>query len=1648
MSLLDDILNHKIETKDTPKKDTLKQILNNEIPQTSQPMGQYQASIFASRVSPVDSLSTQRKFAADKLQASRQNYQDYLNEQTKEARSQKVSPLSSQTTYDLSARRTDMEQLASQNAQALEKAIKSQKGQELKADVKQKQNTFNYANYLANQQEVDETNYNFLQKLANPIVSGVADLFQVDRIDPESQYYYDSEGNKTYLPTKRSLKQQKIRQESKGVLGVYNDVTYNLSKAVSSKIIDSFVPGAGQMLYYSDIMLDSTEEAKKQGYTNAESLAYGAGVTVMARFLDDVIGTFGGLSNANSKIPTLSQGLDKFFGKIVKNPIASTILSNMGSEAISEFAEEYADNALKYVINADQSEFDSFVDMLSDTWGDALYSGLVGGISGGIGGTVENITNDTEIQERKQALQDYKNTLEQIKPQSIAEANYKNDELNKVDNAIEEIEQREEEIKQPIKEVQKQEEKTEEIAPKEEVKSEDASKEEISIKESTEPKKKGQLQFDINEQIETKGKELGMSNKQITYKQLQIKGLEDEKVNKNTSMEKAMSTGNVIANKNGSYTKNLNEKTTDQVISLITPSEKKVTVETDDLYGKKTTMKKPSKKSLENAKTNGEIIDTLENTKTSSQKAQDKNDELKTERTYARRKEKIDDDARLTEYEKTEMEHMFKSLSLDELEQKWADAVYEDIDDVVEKLKVEVMNKEVTPDTIAKAAVLAKYYDQQGDFDAADEYYQLASTALHNPATTLATAKLLYQDNPMGAYMSYMRAIENLYKHDAKYHKNDVEWHKKNDLFNSDGSINRDSPYRLSKEVKNDLGAKIREWYKIENPNSKEAKVKKMEIDTLLSDNLPDKPRIEKIMDFRRSAMLNSVGIWVKNSRQELIDLSVGIITDMGSSPSDRYLQKIRNQIENQVRAEQGEKSQQKRYRTTSILTTSPREFVDGYKDGVKNHWESVKDDVVLNRYSELSTSSTTNRVSSTSEIRRKSSSKVQEFINKSNALGMGADERFREAYFATALYDQQSQFALNLAANKNQKAVVRTELTAAGADITFADPDTLTLQHELVPKIKNQDDLISYLDENYISPSEKEVNMMLDRASQQGNYRTMQDSGALTRFTNKMIKTIDDFTIEHLHVPLGSTIAPFYRASTESLRTLCKCTPLAAIDINNKINAFKQAVRDNATGNNTNNNLFDMQYSLAKDIGQAVGGTMALVIGGAIVKTLADSGIIVGNKADDKKEEKEYTIKIGDKSYSFNIDTVTTNGLKFLSVLTDKDNIYNKQGESIIKNIEKTISNFGTPLLDAVLEQTALNAFAEYGETRYGSRWDNIGYQLSRIPASFVPTLSKNIASIIDGFTARDTSSDTLFGKMVNAVGSKILIVRSMYNEKKDKWNSTEEASLNILDKAWNSLISNDIYSSKVTPLDKELYDIYLSTGSTDAFPTTGLTNEFTRGTGDNKAKYILSSKEQKQYQQNYSQKAFDTLQELMETDVYKNSNNKDKLTMIRATYNYAKTYAQNKYLDTKDVYYDTEETAIEKVINQNISYTSAQYQKENPERWKLYTSIVSDYDDYKEISKKIDYIKDTYSSKNGFNYSTRRNMVVDYVNQLNNLSATKKAMLIKLSGFQSSYASYDSSIYKYLDTLNLTEKEYNYFIKESNLGLTGYYLSIKRTK
>lgn len=348
------------------------------------------------------------------------------------------------------------------NRQVEERSYTNKKIQELpttntlKRKVTDKQNEYNYAQYQKRLEDVENDKVGIIDKLITPITSGIQNKLDFSRLTNTTSQV-DEQGNISYLPTKSDLKYNKVREES-GVVGkIYGDITYNLSQATVAKAIDIITGSpAGSILYYGKIVDDSVEEAKNKGFDDNESLAYGLSTGIVAGVLDKFVSNLGGLTKLSKKIPTLEKGLDKLFFKLTNNKTASLLLSNFGSEGISEFIEEYVDNSLAYVIDSDNKEKESFLDMLLDTLPDAGYSFLVGGLSGGVSTGITMNSEETKL--RKEALDEYKNKLENIQPQSIPEAKYKNDQLNAVDNLYNEIETQAEEDTKKQEEV-KQEDK-------------------------------------------------------------------------------------------------------------------------------------------------------------------------------------------------------------------------------------------------------------------------------------------------------------------------------------------------------------------------------------------------------------------------------------------------------------------------------------------------------------------------------------------------------------------------------------------------------------------------------------------------------------------------------------------------------------------------------------------------------------------------------------------------------------------------------------------------------------------------------------------------------------------------------------------------------------------------------------------------------------------------------------------------------------------------------------------------------------------------------------------------------------------------------------------------------------------------------------
>lgn len=1622
MSLADDILKHKIKEPTQIKGNTADLILNNKIEQNSLPYTRNLGGIFASRVNSMDNLSSQRNFAATQLEASRKKYQDYLNEQTKEARSQIVSPLSSQTTYDLSARRTEMEELAHKNAQAVDKATTTEKAKELKADIKQKQSEYNYANYLVNQQEVNEQNYNILDKLTNPIVSGVADLLQVDRLNPEEQYYYDKDGNKSYLPSKATLKKQKIRQDSKGVLGVYNDVTYNLSKAVAAKALDTISLGGGSILYYGDIFTDSLEESKKQGYSNAEAIGYAAGVSVLATVLDKFIGSFGGLSNMSDKIPTLSAGLDKVFGKITGSSVASTILSNVTSEAISEFAEEYADNALKYVINSDKSGYDSFVDMLGETLPDALYSGLVGGISGGIGGTIENITNNTEIQERKQALEDYRTTLENVKSQTIEEANYKNDELTKVDNAIEQLEQREEEIKQPtkveeykeqLKEVQ--EAKTKEIAPKEEATRTDADniQQEIGIKESKEPKKKGQLQFDLTDKV---AKQSQLNPKTTTNIKKDIKSVIDSK---EKTPAQNFDEGNITVTNKG-INPNINEKMQEDVLKITTPNENPQTISIGEYQVKKPSAKNASKDLSEQV---GTMLDNL-----SSKEQQEIRMETRKKNTaFAKAQEyaKNTNNKNLTEnLNNLEQQAYYNQLDIKANLLDNILNVYKDLDDAAEKFDADYLNvmagtpdgsvMEVSSDLVARGQALATYYlDNNMNTEASDVLLKLGKLGTASGQAS-AQFNAMYQYTPYGIYTQTVNMMDEAYNKIAARKGFNSKWAKDNNP-----NTNPNSRFKLTKEQADYILKESTELFDLHGKDFKEYSIRKGKLQNYIGDIIPH-GGAEGFTNWVRTSLLLGTRTIFKNSGSNILDTAYHAANKINYTIYDKAInKKFGTSI-----------------RTAGISMDGQKA---GFEAGVKTSIQSLNDIIkgtntseFGNRYmdSNLSRENITKDFFGTMPVR------YQSKIKKLNAVGNWLSQlstntmTWGDAKFAASSYEDNRLTLRKLNALQQYKAdnskniIYDIKVDDAGT----SHVDYINTDGQYDNAITN--DIEKFTEENNMTPL-KGGDRLDKLALEYSQSRTYTGDTAFSKTTNTILKAVDTAAskvpgIKQLGIKPTNFIVPFSKIGSNLCYKMYRGSILSIPSIKTAYDNFRTEVDAGQVSIKT-------QHELVSRLGDLTTGTILYTVMGSLAKAAFDN--VEGDDDDDETSKvskfmksifgkDKYTFKVGDYNFSFDVGGNLSNMLK---MSLDLQETSEKEDATLRDYIE-------VGLKDILSEWTVSNLTELFNEQYNSNALDNILQTIARVPSMAIPNVMKDIAMTIDNFTQRSVWDEDLGTYAINSIKAKIPFARSTLDAKTDSWGNVMKNGDNLITQFWNTFIVGDqIKKDNSDPVSQELMNIYLITNKTAVIPNTSK-SYFSY----NSTRYDLDDKEEQQYLKTYAKSAHDNLDKLFSSDVYQNTDTETKLKYIEEIYEYANDEAKKEYLNNKNIAYynygrqtiisgtndEYKQSPILDAIDNNISYDSAKQYQKNEAKFNYYKSFGS-YEKYDSISKNIKDIQTTYSSGNGYSTAQRRQMVIEYVNSLNDLSAIQKAILIK-EKYPASYKSYNEQIKTYLNNQNLDDETY----------------------
>ena len=492
------------------------------------------------------------------------------------------------------------------------------------------------------------------------------------------------------------------------------------------------------------------------------------------------------------------------------------------------------------------------------------------------------------------------------------------------------------------------------------------------------------------------------------------------------------------------------------------------------------------------------------------------------------------------------------------------------------------------------------------------------------------------------------------------------------------------------------------------------------------------------------------------------------------------------------------------------------------------------------------------------------------------------------------------------------------------------------------------------------------------------------------------------------LNIAIGSVL-PFKKTPINVAKTAVAYSPLGiARNIYDAVQVSK--------GN--------MEVSEAIDhVAQTITGTSLTLIGYA----LASMGVLNGAGEDDK--EGEYDYQLGEQSYSFNFngDTFSLSWLSPVAMpLFVGANAYEQfvekrdwNGNVVTEALAQTLD----PLSEMSFLSSLSSVLSSYddGMAAFGGMLESAGQSYI---TSFVPTLSSQIAQVMDD-TKRSTkvaaNSGWDFGEETwNKIKYKIPGLRNTLEPSTDIWGNEIKLSENVLEKAFETFLAPYARREDIaTAVDEEIKDLYSQTGDTGLIPS--IPNNYVSYDGE---KYEMSAKEFTEFKKMYGQTAFDLMEQLFDTDTYRNADSETRADMVNRVYDYARDEARKEYFAKQGVeftnatkegkeYYKPD--AIKGAIEADLPVDEYVFSEEYPEKYTLSKAITGDVAKYRKYTSDLYDIKADKDSSGKYIINSRKKKVVAYINDLD-MDYGQKILL-----YRSEYTTddrYNRDIVEYLNS------------------------------
>lgn len=414
-------------------------------------------------------------------------------------------------------------------------------------------------------------------------------------------------------------------------------------------------------------------------------------------------------------------------------------------------------------------------------------------------------------------------------------------------------------------------------------------------------------------------------------------------------------------------------------------------------------------------------------------------------------------------------------------------------------------------------------------------------------------------------------------------------------------------------------------------------------------------------------------------------------------------------------------------------------------------------------------------------------------------------------------------------------------------------------------------------------------------RAEETARERTFQNEGKLSGVMGGMRNALNKLSIKDKQggsIGLGDIMLPFTNVPGNIASAAIQYSPVGFIKAGVEIvKVLNKAKAGTLTASE--------QAKAVTDFGRAFNGTMGI----ALFAVLAGAGVM--NVAGDDDEDKEALEKSeGITGTQLNLSALNRwiagestewrDGDDLVSIgFLDPINAQMTYGALLAdcyKDEGLTFANVAGGNLESafqsVMDLPAMSQFQEIANGYKYSKADTTGGKVAEAAlrygayqaTSFVPNVVSGVAQGVDG-TVRDTyNGDTVWENSLNAMKSKIPGLRETLPAALDNWGQEKKYTGTAAENFLNATLNpGSVTKYRTSAVNQELYR--LGENIDIKYPEKKAPNS---GNRDGE-KVPLNQDERRQYQMAYGQTAYDNIQKVIQSSVYKQSSDAEKAAAIQ---------------------------------------------------------------------------------------------------------------------------------------------------------------------